>query len=154
MKNKLTCLVATSLVATSPAWAALGGEPSYAGVRNAPDVRVMVAGKAATAPYTVNTTTLANGAVIREYLDAKGVVFAVSWRGPRVDSLETLLGKYFPTWQKALSSAHSARGGGYGPVSLREDDLVVESGGHMGALRGRAWLPHALPQDVSADQIQ
>jgi hypothetical protein len=154
VKKKLTCLVATSLVATAPAWAALGGAPSYPGVHSAPDVRVMASGKTASAPYTVNTTTLANGTVIREYLDAKGVVFAVSWRGPRIGSLETLLGGYFPEWQKGLASAQAARGGGYGPVSLRENDLVVESGGHMGALTGRAWLPQALPQGVGADQIQ
>jgi hypothetical protein len=143
-----------SFVATAPAWAALGGAPSYPGLRSAPDVRVMASGKTATAPYTVNTTTLDNGAVIREYLDAKGVVFAVSWRGPRIGSLETLLGGYFPAWQKGLANAQATRGGGYGPVSLRENDLVVESGGHMGALTGRAWLPQALPQGVSADQIQ
>ena len=154
MRKNLTCLVAMSLLAASPAWATLGGTPTYAGVRSAPDVRLMAAGKSAAAPYTVNTSTLANGTTIREYLDAKGIVFAVSWRGPRVGSLETLLGSYFPAWQKGLASAQTARGGGYGPVALREDDLVVESGGHMGALTGRAWLPRALPQGVSTDQIQ
>ncbi|RAR65146.1 uncharacterized protein DUF2844 [Paraburkholderia unamae] len=154
MKKNLTCLIAGSLLAASPAWASLGGAPTYAGVRSAPEARLMAAGKTATAPYTVNTTTLANGTTIREYLDAKGVVFAVSWRGPRIGSLETLLGGYFPAWQKGLASAQAARGGGYGPVAVREDDLVVESGGHMGALTGRAWLPKALPQGVTADQIQ
>ncbi|WP_321945949.1 DUF2844 domain-containing protein [Paraburkholderia sp. J10-1] len=154
MRKNLTCLVTMSLLSASPAWAALGGTPTYAGVRSVPDVRLMAAGKSAVARYTVNTSTLANGATIREYLDAKGIVFALSWRGPRVGSLETLLGSYFPAWQKGLASAHAARGGGYGPVALREDDLVVESGGHMGALTGRAWLPPALPQGFSTDEIQ
>ncbi len=143
-----------SLLAASPAWAALGGKPTYAGVNSAPDARVLAAGKPAAASWTVNTSTLANGTTVREYLDATGVVFAVSWRGPRVVSLETLLGSYFPAWQKGLAGAQAARGGGYGPVALREDDLVVESGGHMGALTGRAWLPRALPQGMSTEQIQ
>jgi hypothetical protein len=31
---------------------------------------------------------------------------------------------------------------------------VVETGGHMRDLRGRAYLPSLLPPDVSADEIQ
>lgn len=154
MKKNLRSALAIALLATSPAWAALGGAPTYKGVRTTPEMRVMTAGKAAVAAYTVNTATLANGTVIREYLDAKGAVFGVAWRGPRVGSLQALLGSYFPAWQKGLADAQAKRGGGYGPVSMQADDLVVESGGHMGALVGRAWLPHALPQGVSADQIQ
>lgn len=114
----------------------------------------MAASNAATTPWTVNTTTDDNGTVIREYLDSSGTVFAVSWSGPRVASLDTLLGSYFPAWQKGLAAAHAARGGGHGPVALYDSGLVVESGGHMGALTGRAWLPKALPHGFTTDQIQ
>ncbi|QGZ63990.1 DUF2844 domain-containing protein [Paraburkholderia acidisoli] len=153
MKKNLICVLAVAWLAATPAWAALGGAPTYHGVRTAPEARAMAAGKSAAASYTVSTATLANGTVIREYVDAHGAVFGVAWSGPRMGSLEALLGNYFPAWQKGLASAQAARGGGYGPVAVREDDLVVESGGHMGALVGRAWLPRALPQGVSADQI-
>lgn len=156
MKERLICTGFAALLAAAPAWAALGGAPSFHGVRSTPSssVRVMAAGSTTAVPWTVNTTTQGDGTVIREYLDSSGTVFAVSWRGPRVASLDTLLGSYFPAWQKGLAQAHAERGGGYGPVALREPGLVVESGGHMGALIGRAWLPKALPQGFTTDQIQ
>ncbi|WP_233867329.1 DUF2844 domain-containing protein [Paraburkholderia adhaesiva] len=156
MKERLICTGVAALLASVPAWAALGGSPSFHGVRSTPSssVRVMAASGTAAAPWTVNTTTQDGGALIREYLDSSGTVFAVSWSGPRVASLDTLLGSYFPAWQKGLAAAHAARGGGHGPVTLRESGLVVESGGHMGALVGRAWLPQALPQGFTTDQIQ
>jgi hypothetical protein len=157
VKDRLICTGVAALLAAAPAWAALGGAASFNGVRSTPSssLRVMSAGGgAAVAPWSVNTTTQDNGTVIREYLDSAGSVFAVSWRGPRVPSLDTLLGSYFPAWQEGLAAAQAARGGGYGPVALREPGLVVESGGHMGALTGRAWLPASLPQGFTTDQIQ
>jgi len=156
VKMKLILVGVVALCAVAPAWAALGGAPSYHGVRSTPTpaTRMMAASGVATAPWTVNTATQDNGTVIREYIGSNGTVFAVSWHGPRVASFDTLLGSYFPEWQKGLAAAHAARGGGYGPVAVFESGLVVESGGHMGALTGRAWLPAALPQGFTTDQIQ
>ncbi|QBR00507.1 DUF2844 domain-containing protein [Paraburkholderia pallida] len=155
MKGILTLSVAAAIgLAAVPAWAALGGAPAFPQAQRTPGTRVMAAASSVAVPWTVTTTTLDTGTVIHEYLDANGTVFAVSWRGPRVGSLDTLLGSYFPSWQKGLAAAHAARGGGYGPVAVHQDDLVVETGGHMGALTGRAWLPKALPLGMSADQIQ
>lgn len=155
MKIRLVCAGVAALLATVPAWAALGGAPSFRGVPSTPSssLRVMSASGKATAPWTVNTTTQDGDTVIREYLDSSGKVFAVSWRGPRGASVDTLLGSYFPAWEKGLAAAHAARGG-YGPVELREPGLVVETGGHMGSLIGRAWLPKALPQGFTTNQIQ
>jgi hypothetical protein len=156
VKERLICTGVAALLTTAPAWAALGGAPSFPGARSTPSssVRVTAASNTAATPWTVNTTTQDGGTVIREYLDSSGTVFAVSWHGPRVASLDTLLGSYFPVWQKGLAAAHAARGGGHGPVALYDSGLVVESGGHMGALTGRAWLPKALPQGFTTDQIQ
>ncbi|MCG5074236.1 DUF2844 domain-containing protein [Paraburkholderia tagetis] len=155
MKGILTVSAATAIgLATAPAWAGLGGAPAFPDAQRTPATRLMAAANVAAAPWTVTTTTLENDTVIHEYLDASGTVFAVSWRGPRVGSLDTLLGSYFPAWKKGLAAAQAARGGGYGPVAVRQADLVVETGGHMGALTGRAWLPKALPQGFGVDQIQ
>ncbi|MBN3856535.1 DUF2844 domain-containing protein [Paraburkholderia sp. Ac-20340] len=136
-----------------PVWAALGGAPSWPDAPRTPGTRLMAAANNA-APYTVTTATQESGTVIHEYLDARGNVFAVSWRGPRIGSMDVLLGGYFPAWQKGLAAVQASRGGGYGPVAMRNGDLVVETGGHMGALTGRAWLPLALPQGFDASQIQ
>jgi hypothetical protein len=156
VKRRLIWAGVASLFAALPAWAALGGAASFDGVRSAPSsaARAMSANANASASWSVNTSTQGNGAVIREYLDSGGTVFAVSWRGPRIASLDTLLGSYFPAWEKALAAAQAARGGGYGPVSVRQSGLVVESGGHMGLLTGRAWLPTALPPGFTSEQIQ
>lgn len=156
MKGILIAAAAAAWLSTSPAWAALGGAPSFNGVRSAPSSasRVLAAGSTAAASWSVNTSTQANGTVVHEYVDSSGTVFAVSWSGRGPVSLETLLGTHFPAWQKGLASAHAARGGGYGPVAAYQSGLVVESGGHMGSLSGRAWLPQALPQGFSTDQIQ
>jgi hypothetical protein len=154
MRKILMGVAACAVVSAAPAWAGLGGAPTYPSAPRTPGIRTMTTANGVAASYTVTTATLANGTVIHEYLDGAGTVFAVSWRGPRVGSLDTLLGHYFPAWQKGLAEARAARGGGHGPVSMHGADLAVESGGHMGALTGRAWLPKALPQGMSTDQIQ
>jgi hypothetical protein len=156
VKAILIVAAAAAWLSTSPAWAALGSTPSFNGVRSTPSSasRVMAADNTAAVSWTVSTSTQPNGTVIHEYVDSGGTVFAVSWSGRGAVSLETLLGTHFPEWQKGLESAHAARGGGYGPVAVYQSGLVVESGGHMGSLTGRAWLPQALPQGFSTDQIQ
>ncbi|MDR3101564.1 MAG: DUF2844 domain-containing protein [Paraburkholderia sp.] len=155
MKGILTVSAAVAIgLAAAPASAGLGGAPAFSDAQRTPSTRLMAAASAVAVPWTVTTTTLENDTVIHQYLDASGTVFAVSWSGPRIGSLDTLLGNYFPAWQKGLSAAQAARGGGYGPVAVRQADLVVETGGHMGALTGRAWLPKALPQGFSVDQIK
>ncbi|WP_322070522.1 DUF2844 domain-containing protein [Paraburkholderia bannensis] len=154
MKGILIAGVAVALgCAALPACAALGGTPSWPDTQHMPGTRLMATASNA-ASFSVTTATLDNDTVIHEYLDARGTVFAVSWRGPRIGSLDVLLGSYFPAWQKGLATMQASRGGGYGPVALRQGDLVVETGGHMGALNGRAWLPQALPQGFDTRQIQ
>lgn len=100
-------------------------------------------------PYTVNETTLSSGTIVREYVAQSGTVFAIAWHGP-----QTLLGAYFSAYLQGLSDARAAMGGGYGPLAVQQSGLVVQTGGHMGAYTGRAYLPQALPQGFNADDIQ
>ncbi|REG51604.1 uncharacterized protein DUF2844 [Paraburkholderia sp. BL6669N2] len=150
---------------TAPAYAALGGAPTYpvtasstsagaAGQNNAAVARFAASGNAASANYTVSQTTLPSGTVVSEYISAGNTVFALSWEGPTMPPLKTLLATYFPTYVQALTDAHATQGGGYGPAAVHQSALVVETGGHMGAFVGRAYLPQALPQGVSADDIK
>jgi hypothetical protein len=108
----------------------------------------------ATASYTVRETTLGNGTVVREFLAADGSVFGIAWRGPQMPDLSDLLGSFFPQYQSGVKAVRAARGGGHGPVSVDQSNLVVRSGGHMGAFNGQAWLPAALPAGVSGSDIQ
>jgi hypothetical protein len=108
---------------------------------------------AATAPYTVRQTTLANGTVVHEYLTSDGNVFGVAWSGPRMPNLSELLGSYFPQYTSTVA-ANRRSGRLHGPGVVEEQGLVVHSGGHMGAFSGEAWLPQALPAGVAASDIK
>jgi hypothetical protein len=145
----------------APAVAALGGSvttpppgaTSEQSVARAATSSASGASASAVSKYTVHTTTLASGTVINEYQDAQGIVFGIAWHGPRVPDLASLLGSYFPQYQQGVKAQRAARGG-RGPVSVQDAGLVVQSGGHMGAFNGNAYLPQSLPAGVSASDIQ
>ena len=98
----------------------------------------------------VHEITAADGTTVREYASPAGVVFGVSWRGPVVPDLAQLLGSYFPEFQQAAQSPVRR----HGPLAVRTGRLVVEMGGHMRAFRGRAYLPGALPDQVSESVVR
>ncbi|WP_153099097.1 DUF2844 domain-containing protein [Paraburkholderia hayleyella] len=157
-----------TLLLAQPAWAELGGNPMTlpAGAisNNLPSSVMRPASAAAktagaSAPqaaglFTVRETTLATGTVVREYLSASGKVFGLSWNGPRMPDLGSLLGQYFPQYVAGVEAVRAQRGGGLGPALVDLKGLVVYSGGHMGAFSGRAWLPQALPAGFSGSAIQ
>jgi hypothetical protein len=162
---RIVVAIATSCAALAPAYGALGSAPSYPvtasstragaasqGAASAP--RLAALANAAAAAYTVSQTTLPSGTVVNEYIAAGNTVFALSWQGPTMPPLKTLLGTYFPSYVQGLTDAHAAQGGGHGAAVVHQSALVVETGGHMGAFMGRAYLPQALPQGVSADDIK
>lgn len=108
---------------------------------------------ATSASYTVKETTFSAGTVVREYVGADGNVFGISWRGPFMPDLSSLLGTYFPQYKRAIEAQRAQRPG-RGPVAVEQAGLVVHSLGHMRAYFGQAYLPAALPSGVSADDIQ
>jgi hypothetical protein len=146
-----------------PAFAVLGGAPMTA-PQGATTAKAVVraatasgasgtSGTSASASYTVQSTTLASGTVVNEYLASDGTVFGIAWKGPRVPDLASLLGSYFPQYQESVTAQRAARGG-RGPVSVQDSGLVVHSSGHMGSFAGNAYLPQSLPAGVSASDIQ
>jgi hypothetical protein len=156
MRTSLLCVaIAMATFETmTPAYAELGGAPTWSS--SGTDHATILAQHLSTTsvPYTVNETTLSSGTTVREYVAESGTVFAIVWHGPQMAPLNTLLGTYFSTYLQGLSDARAATGGGYGPLAVQQSGLVVQTGGHMGAYTGRAYLPQALPQGVSADDIQ
>ena len=100
--------------------------------------------------YTVEQISTPTGATVNEYLSPNGTVFAVSWRGPRPPDLSQLLGAYFAEYRTAAASPSAQRG----HLLVQTENLVVETGGHMRDLRGRAYVPGLLPPGVSADEVQ
>lgn len=97
-------------------------------------------------PYQVVETTGAGGVVAREYVDQTGTVFAVTWSGPTRPDMKQLLGSYFGRFV-------GERGHPRGPLRVDQSDVVIQSGGHMGALHGRAWVRDLVPKGVDADAL-
>lgn len=101
--------------------------------------------------YSIHESTSEAGTSVREYAQ-QGVVFAVAWSGPSLPNLQQLLGNYFPQFKNAMKQRRDQ--GIRGPVMLKQDDLVVESRGHMRDFRGRAYVPGLLPPHISIEEIQ
>jgi len=136
------------LAAAAPCWAALGGPASLSD----PTTQSSAATTAAGASYTSLQTTLSNGTVVHEYVDAGGAVFAVSWSGPFKPDLKALLGPWFETYtaqaQQRTDRSHSR-------METRASDLVVVSSGRMGgSFQGRAWLVSRLPEGFTPEAMK
>jgi hypothetical protein len=98
---------------------------------------------------TVHETLLPSGTTVREYVGRDGRVFAVTWRGPQLPDLRTLLGRHFGSFDAAAAQAHAA----HRPVAIHQGNLVARSGGHMRAFRGSAFVPGLLPAGMTARDI-
>ena len=146
--------VMTALAAGMPAHAELGKAPTWPASSSNAATRLVQHVSSASVEYTVNETTLGSGTVVREYSGHDGTVFAVVWHGPQMSPLNTLLGDYFPSYVQGVSAVRAAQGGGHGPAIVQLQGLIVQTGGHMGNFTGRAYLPRALPQGTSPDDLQ
>ena len=105
----------------------------------------------AAAAYSVHELTLPSGTLVRQYVSASGIVFAVAWSGPFKPDLRQLLGPHFNTLLAKQSHTPHA---GHSHSHVKENNLVIESGGHMRDFYGRAYLPNELPVGVTPQDIQ
>nr|WP_315221873.1 DUF2844 domain-containing protein [uncultured Duganella sp.] len=155
MRHAIALMFFLTLLQGALAYAALGGSPSDFGGAPATARRLAASGAAATAAandavYTVSQSTLDSGTVVREYSDTAGKVFAVSWRGPTLPDLRTLLGEKFVVMTGAAGQRARA---GHSQLALNQSDVVLVSSGHMRAFAGHAWIPSALPAGFDTTTI-
>jgi hypothetical protein len=143
------CAALAATSATLPAFAALGGDATSVDT----DVARMKGQAHATpvAGYTVSTITLPTSTVVNEYISAEGKVFAVTWKGPSTPDLQQTLGTYFSAFQAAGAAPHGAN---HHQLSVQQSDFVMQTGGHMRAWRGIAYVPSLLPPNFSLDDIK
>lgn len=99
--------------------------------------------------YRVHEITLPSGTVMREFVAPSGMVFAVTWQGPIRPDLRQALGQYFESYVSAPRAKFADRR----HVQLQQGDLVIEAGGHMRALYGRAYLSSAIPSGVNVGDL-
>lgn len=104
--------------------------------------------------YTIHELKASNGTVVREYVSSKKKVFAVAWQGPFIPDLHQLLGRYSEQFSQASQARNKSRPRVRGPLQIQEPGLVVQSGGHMRAYFGKAYLPDQVPQGVNIEEIK
>jgi hypothetical protein len=148
LRTWATCVLAAALVVPIRVSATLGGDMASI----AADQMQMnaVQQNSNLVSYALFELQLPSGTVVREYVSPSGTVFAVVWQGPAQPDLKQILGKYFELYTQAIQAQRDGRG----PSVIQQSGLVVETGGHMRAFFGRAYLPQALPNGVSVDKIQ
>jgi Protein of unknown function (DUF2844) len=147
MRNAWRVLLVVLLV-SAPAWAVLGEHQNSVGA----DRKVMrgTVQSVTRQGYSLHEIKGADGSVVKEYVSPDGVVFGLSWQAPTMPNLRQLLGTYFPDFQSASNRRRQHRG----PLVLRSDRLVIQSGGHMRAFFGRAYVPTLLPKGLSAEVVR
>jgi len=148
MSKAVPAVLVFAFLGAAPAWAALG-EPLASLTRDTQRLQGTVRSTAA-AGFSVQEITGDDGMVVREYASPAGEVFAVSWRGPGRPNLVDLLGRYYPAFAQASRATVRRRA----PLTVRTGNLVVEMGGAMRSLHGRAYLSDRLPPSVSADLVR
>ena len=134
-----------------PAWAILGGSPGGVEVDGQP---LTVPAKLLPASgYVVHEFT-APEVMVREYVSLQGNVFAVSWSGRRSPDLPALFGTYFEQYKEASAKRDKKRSSLRGFTHVETPELIVETGGQMGAIWGKAYLPSQLPPGMTREAIQ
>jgi hypothetical protein len=150
ISRNFACFVALALCA-SATWATLGRGPSLAGTSapSASSASVKAAAAAVTSGlYTPHEVQLTSGTVVTEFADTEGIVFAVTWIGPVLPNLDTLLGNHFSALMNEAQRSRAAGKRG-APINLNSGNLVLTSTGRMGHFSGYAYLPAGIPAGVS-----
>ncbi|HEY4805618.1 MAG TPA: DUF2844 domain-containing protein [Paraburkholderia sp.] len=143
--------VASFAFCESSAQAALGGKFDSMQIE-ASSLRGQLASTSSTSAYTTQVITLDTGTTVREYANAAGQVFAVSWSGPRPPDLSQLLGTHFSEFKASLQTAsHSDL---HRHVQVQTSQMRYVGGGRLNNMHGTAWLPAAMPTGVSPEDLQ
>jgi hypothetical protein len=90
--------------------------------------------------------------IVREYVSTDGIVFAVTWRGSAQPDLPQLFGSYYKEYKKAELS--SVRPVGRAPREIISQNIIAEKSGHMGDIRGIAYVPSLVPQGFDLRKFQ
>ncbi len=142
--------VGMSLWCADPARAALGGGPasvaSDAAALQSADRTISLQ------QYDIHEITSGNGMNIREFMNRAGIVFAVTWTGPAMPDLQALLGVNYSAYGEAVAGV--SQRGLHRSLRIATSGMVVETGGHMRAYSGRAYLPALIPAGTPTSDLR
>jgi hypothetical protein len=149
MKSRFLALFALGVPAM--AFATLGGDiSSVQGDRSQMRAKTTSVTGSVDNSYTVHTMQTEAGTTVREYADAAGKVFAVTWEGPVKPDLSQLLGQYFSDFREEAASGRVGRR----RLKVDKPNVVILSEGRMRALAGKAYLPQAVPAGVKIEDLE
>lgn len=104
-------------------------------------------------PYEVHEI-VSDAVTVREYLNEKGIVFGLAWKGHAHPDLSRLLGSFHEDYQRHSKPQQGRlRTRGSNRI-VRGSRVVVQKSGRMRALSGRAYVPSLLPEGVKPDAIR
>lgn len=102
--------------------------------------------------YTIHEIE-SGSTTIRQYESNQSrIIFGVAWNGRRHPNLKNLLGSYHDEFYGA--SRNKARKLGSRSRSVRTNNIAVETWGHMGSLKGRAYIINLIPIGVTPNEIE
>ena len=152
LRALLVVIVNVVLLLPSTASASLGGDVTTV---QADQVRMKgTLRKTPTNAYTVQEIKTSTGTVVREYLSPAGKIFAIVWQGPFLPDLRQLFGPHFKHFSQSVKNLKSKSPRIRGRLLIREPGLVVQTGGHMRAYFGSAYIPELVPQGIHMEEIQ
>jgi hypothetical protein len=122
------------------------------GLPAAPAKLRAVAPSALSGLYSTHQTQLENGTVVKEFATGDGIVFAISWSGPVLPNLKSLLGDYFSIFEVETAQARVTGKRG-SPVAMMRDGLIVNSSGRMGSFFGNAYASALVPANLSIQDV-
>jgi hypothetical protein len=103
--------------------------------------------------HVIHELLTPSGVLVREYVSSAGRVFAVSWQGAWTPDLQQVLGTYYPRYiQRAQEIQRTRRS--RGPVSVQDDDFVIQVSGHQRSFSGVAYLPGGLPAGFNFQSVR
>jgi len=152
LRSLLAVIVNVVLILPYPALASLGDDVTTI---QADQVRMKgTLRKTQTNAYTLHEIKMPKGTVVREYVSSDAKVFAVVWQGPFLPDLSQLFGSHFEHFSQSVQKLKSKSPRLRGSLLIREPGLVVQTGGHMRAYFGKAYIPELVPQGIHIEEIR
>lgn len=100
--------------------------------------------------FSVHERTDADDLKIREYTDANGMVFAVTWSGRRHPDLTQILGSHYSVFHMHANKKGRTRA----PMVVEAGNFKLLVGGHQRDFRGQALLVDKVPTGVSLEVLK
>jgi hypothetical protein len=145
--------LAILLIAPSQVHAVLGEaiEPvATPGTTTGRAVQRSMTGPSGRSVYSVHEKTTEAGTTVKEFAGPDGKVFAIAWDGSAKPNLRHLLGAHF----EEFTLASRTRNGSHHRNAVDNGKLVVRSSAYLRSFSGFAFLPAAMPEGVSPEDLQ